>query len=218
MVSQKPNQPLSEATWIVFQTAGFSTEEEARRFGEQLRKIAEFAGLCPRLGIDVGKDEPTGWVSEEFVRFRGLIQPHERILPNIHGLAIFPDDGNTRFPLVEVDAIVRAVPEQLLNTMTEVAIGFPANFSTAENGVRILNLALINPQPLARIAHSLSATESLGQDETWTQRQTVLISELAMQVESSSNSDAEYKEVTEAKRPVPRHAGDDRGRHCAISY
>lgn len=200
VVSQKPNQPLSEATWIIFQAAGFPIEDEARRFGEQLRTVTEIAGLCSRLGIDVGKDEPTSWVSEEFAQSIGLIQPHERILPNIHGLMTFPDYGNTRFPLLNLDATVRVAPEHLLGAMTEVAAGLPDNFSTVTHGVRILNLALINPQQLAQIAIALSAVEALGQNETWTERQAGLINELATQVEISADSDTEYKEVAEALR------------------
>src|SRR5271166_7010216 len=85
IVSQTPDQRLSEALWIIFRGQGFSSEAEAREFGEQLRTITEFAGLCSRLGIDVGLDQPTAWFSEEFARSAGLIQPHERLTPNVHG-------------------------------------------------------------------------------------------------------------------------------------
>ncbi|MGA8550617.1 MAG: hypothetical protein WB678_10295 [Stellaceae bacterium] len=200
VVSQKPNQPLSETVWIIFQAAGFSTEKEARCFGEQLRTITEIAGLCSRLGIDVGQDQPTGWVSEEFARSLGLIKPHEKVFPNIHGLAIVPDNGSVRFPLIEATATVRADPEQLWDAMTEIAAGLPADFSAAKDGVRILNFALMNPQPIAQIALSLSAIESLGQNERWTDKQTEFIRNLAVDVENSFGSDAEYREVSEALR------------------
>jgi hypothetical protein len=199
VVSQKPGQPLLEATWIIFQAGGFLNEEEARKSGEQLRTVAEIAALCSRLGLDVGRDNVTSWMSEDYARLRGL-QPHERIFPNVHGLTIVPDDGSARFPLVEIDATVRADPEHLLAAMCETATGLPANFSTEENGVHILNLALINPQPLAQIALSLSAVESLGQNEKWTEKQTLLISQLARRVESRSDGDIEYHEVAEALR------------------
>jgi hypothetical protein len=205
VVSQKPNQPLSEAVWIIFQAGGFSTEEEAREFGEQLRVVVEIAGLCSRLGIDVGRDNVTSWMSEDYARLRGL-QPHEKLFPNVHGLAIVPDDGSARFPLVEIDATVRAAPEDLLSAMTEVAVALPVNFSTAADGVRILNLALINPQPLAQIALSLSAVEALGQKK-WTEKQAALISELATQVDCNPDNDVEYKEVSDALRRSIQRVG-----------
>jgi len=198
--SQKPSQPLSAADWIIFQAAGFSTEGEARNFGERLRMITEVAGLCSRLGVDVGQDKSTSWMSEEYARALGLLQPHERIFPNVHGLAIVPDDGSARFPLVEANPTVRASPEHLLGAMTEIAAGLRADFPTADGGVRILNLALINPQPLAQIALSLSAVESLGQNERWTEKQTALISKLATLVDNDSDNDAELKEVANALR------------------
>jgi hypothetical protein len=109
--SQKRDQPLSQADWIVFQAAGFSTEGEARNYGERLRMITEVAGLCSRFGVDVGQDNQTSWMNEDYARALGLLQPHERILPNVHGLAIIPDDDCTRFPIVEARPTVGRPPE-----------------------------------------------------------------------------------------------------------
>ena len=201
IISQIPDQPLSEALWIILRAQGFSSEEEARDFGEQLRTITEFAGLCSRLGIDVGLDQPTAWVNEEFARSLGLIQPHERVLPNVHGLAVVPDDEATRFPLIEAEPIVHADPKQFMSALAELATVLPVQLSTAAEGVRILNLALINLQPLARIVLAVSAVEALGQDETWTNAQATLIDELATQVEIGAGArDAERLEVAEALR------------------
>jgi len=123
------------------------------------------------------------------------------LTPNVHGLAIVPDDDNTRFPLIQADGTVRADPEQFLTALRELAAEFPIHLSTAAEGVRILNLALINPQPLAQIALALSAIEALGQDETWTDAQAALIDELATQVETQATSqDAERLEVAKALR------------------
>jgi hypothetical protein len=47
---------------------------------------------------------------------------------------------------------------------------------------------------------SLSAVESLGQNEKWTEKQTLLINQLATQAESRSHGDIEYNEVAEALR------------------
>src|ERR1700722_10853909 len=62
IASQVKGQPLSDTLWIVLGARGFSTEEEANDFGTQLRAITELAGLCSRLGIDVGQDKATGWM------------------------------------------------------------------------------------------------------------------------------------------------------------
>jgi hypothetical protein len=184
--SQKRNQPLSEAVWIVFLAGGFSTEEEARDFGKRLITITEVAGLCSGLGVDVGQDKPTSWVSEEFARAVHGLQPHEEIFPNVHGLAIIPDDGSARFLIVEASGTVRAAPEHLLDAMTETATGLRGDISTAEGGVRLLNHALINPEPLAKITLSLSAVEALAQNERWTEKQSTLIRNLATQVDSNT--------------------------------
>jgi hypothetical protein len=115
ITSQNKEEPLSKAKWIVLNASGFSTEEAARHFGTRLRSILQLAALSSRLGVDPGEDKPTSWVNEDFARSIGLIKEHERIAPNVHGLAILPDDDNTRFPVMNAQATVTADPEHFLS-------------------------------------------------------------------------------------------------------
>ena len=112
ITSENKGEPLDKAKWIVLSARGFTAEEAAKKFGTHLRSILQLAALSSRLGVDAGEDKPTSWVSEEFARSLGLIKGHERVAPNIHGLAILPDDDNTRFPSINVHALVTADPGQ----------------------------------------------------------------------------------------------------------
>ena len=201
IASQVKGQPLSDTLWIVLGARGFSTEEEANDFGTQLRAITELAGLCSRLGIDVGQDKATGWMREEFARSLGLIGPHERLQPNVHGLTIMPDDDLNRIPIVQAEGTVRADPSSLESALAEIAAGPRIQPSSSAEGVRLLNLALINPQPLGQLVLAISAVEALGQNEAWTETQTALLAQLAAQVEAdTSGQDAERMEVADALR------------------
>jgi hypothetical protein len=153
------------------------------------------------LGVDVGFDRPTGYINEEFARAKGLVEPHQRIHPNVHGLLVIPDDDNNRFPLIRIEATVRADPDQFSNALIELAAQIPIKLSPAEEGARVLNLALINPEPLAQVTLALSAIEALGQSESWTPQQHNLIESLAVQVESGGSvSNVEQREVADAIR------------------
>ena len=198
--AQGKDQPLSETPWIVISARGFQTEVDARIFGEQLRSVVEVAALCNRLGTDVGKDQPTTWVSEEFARAEGMLRPDERMMPNVHGLMILPDDDNSRFPLMNASGSVTADPAQFLDALTELGRQTPLRSSAAAMGVRILNLALITSQPIAQIVLAFSAVEALGQEETWTDAQCALIKQLADEVEEGFSSDLERLEVANALR------------------
>jgi hypothetical protein len=194
--------------WIVLGARGFSTQEEANDFGTRLRGLTELAGVCSRLGIDVGQRRPPLWVSEEFARSLGLIEPHESLHPNVHGLTVLPDDDSIRFPLVQFEVAVRADPAKFEGALTELAAGQRVELSAAAQGVRLLNLALINPQPLAQVVLALSAVEALGQDETWTDAQTTLLAQLAAQVEANTaRGDAERMEVATALRRAMHRVG-----------
>jgi hypothetical protein len=163
--------------------------------------MAEIAALCSRLGTDVGQDKPSGWINEEFARSAGLLAPRERIMPNIHGLLILPDDDHSRFPLIEARAVVTADPTQLLGAMKELAEEPPLRSSAAAIGIRILNFALMSSHPLTQIVLAFSAVEALGQDETWTKAQSELIEKLAAEVEGETSGDRfERSEVADALR------------------
>jgi hypothetical protein len=56
ITSQRKEEPLNKAKWIVLGARGFLTEEAARHFGTRLRSILQLAALSSRLGVDVGED------------------------------------------------------------------------------------------------------------------------------------------------------------------
>lgn len=199
--AEERERPLSQVTWIILQTGRFSTEDDAKTFGRQLVKAVELAGLCSRHGIDVGNDTPTGWLNEAFARGQGLIASDERLEANVHGLLVLPDDNKTRIPFIKAEATVTADPRQFESALAELGGQLPLCLSAAANGARMLNLALINPQPLGQLVLALSAIEELGQNETWSAAQSALIEELAGRAASADGlADGEQKEVADALR------------------
>ena len=201
VTSQEKGQPLNKSEWIVLVACGFLTENEAWRYGNQLRAIVELAGLCAWSGADVGEDRPTAFVNEDWARSTGWIQSDERLAPNIHGLAVLPDDEKTRIPLISIDATVVSAPDHFLGALTEIGPDLPDDFSIVEHGVRALNLAIFNEEPLSRMAFAISAVEALGQSETWTSAQEILLNELATYAEGSAGaSESERQEVADRLR------------------
>jgi hypothetical protein len=201
IASQKKEEPLSKAKWIVLDARGFSTEEAARDFGTRLRLIVQLAALSSRLGLDPGEDRPTSWVSEEFARSKGLLKEHERVAPNVHGLAILPDDDNTRFPIINAQGTVTADPEELLSALREAGDNSNISFGSASDAVRVLNLALMTSEALAQMVLAFSAVEELGQNEKWSDAQKALIKQLGDAAEASrEGTEAERAEVARAIR------------------
>lgn len=210
--SHKRGGLLKETRWVVLGAGGFETEEEARRYGEQLRQIVEVAALCARLGVNVGQDRATLDMSYEWARATRIIQADdERLLPNVHGLMVIPDDDLSRFPIVEATAEVRTYPDQIIPAINELGRQEPVRIARAAAGVRTLNQALMTPGSLAQIVLALSAVEALGQDETWTARQRALLDELANQVGGQAGGDQEQQEVAQALRRSMHRIGPRQG-------
>lgn len=197
--SQKTEEPLNKAKWIVLRAGGFATEEAAQHFGSRLRSILQLAALSVRLGVDVGEDKPTSVINEDFARTLGLLKDGQRIAPNVHGLSIFPDDENIRFPMIEAEATVTADPEQFLSALKESGESGENSLGAATNAVRLLNLALMTSEPLAQMVLSFSAVEELGQNENWNESQMALINELASAAIAT-------KEATASEREEVAHA------------
>jgi hypothetical protein len=200
ITSQNKEEPLNIAKWIVRNARGFTTEEAAEYFGTCLCRALQLAALSSRLGVDVGENEPTGWMSEEFARSIGL-KEHERIAPNVHGLVILSDDDNTRFPMINIEGRVTADPEQFASALREAGENGDTGFGAGANGVRLLNLALMTAEPQAQMVLGLSAVEQLGQNENWSEAQVALIKQLAHAAEASMQGAADERaEVARAIR------------------
>jgi hypothetical protein len=201
ITSQDKNETLNQAEWVGLHAKGFATHEEALQFGSRLRSILQVVSLSVRLGVDVGEDKPSSWVSEEFARAFGAIKDHERIAPNIHGLSILPDDDYTRFPNFNANLTVTSSPDVLVKTLNELgASGDDGVPELAATGARLLNLALMTNEPLAQMVLAFSAIEELGQNEKWSDAQLALIEQFAVAAEASTLPDGERTEVATSIR------------------
>ncbi len=197
--SDPRDQPLNKAKWFVISAGGFRDELEALQFGERLRSIFQIASLCSHWGIDVGNDTATSWIDEEYARELGLIEPHQRIAGNIHGLMTFPDDDRTRVPHSEITLSVQSNVEQLLSAIESLATQADLEKYAAQRGVTLLNHAIMQSEPLTRIVLAFSAVENLGQAETWSSEQTQMLKQAADAVQAlTTGSPEERREVSDA--------------------
>jgi len=201
---QEKGEPLNTAKWLVFSASGFVSRRRARAFGDRLRNIVEVAGLAARLGVDVGQGQASSFVNEEWARSQGLLKPHERLSQNVHGVAVIEDDPNVKFAIVKAEATVTADPAQILDAITSLGKGRLVSLGDAASGLRIMNLSLMSPEPIAQMVLAFSAVEELGQTETWTYEQRVLLDAVASDVidgrDASRLPADERAEVAEAIR------------------
>lgn len=199
--SQKRDEPIRNSTWILMIAKGFETEAEAKRFGEHLGVSLEMAALANLVGVDVGQGEVTSWINEEYLRKQGVLGPEQRIRPNIHGLAVYPDDGNSLFFLLEAEGDVTSDPAAFIDTIAEMMQNDAHLSDICANSIRILNQALISNDHLAKATLAFSAVEVLGQNENWSSSQRSQLEQLARNVEANaSEGDKEALEIATALR------------------
>lgn len=166
--SQKKDEILRSTKWIVLTAGGFDSEDEAWSFGEQLKLIVCIVGVCTRIGIDVGEDQTTSWINENWAREKNLIEPEERVLPNVHGLSVYPDDSLSRVPTFGATGVVTYNPVFFIEAIAELGNSVSRPLGAASTAVQVLNLALKSTEPLTKVVLAISIIEGLGQDQDWT--------------------------------------------------
>ena len=127
--------------------------------------------FVPALVFDTGSDEVLAWLNEEYAQSEGWLKPHQRYGSDVHGLLIIPDDDNTLFPYSQAQVTVTSDPERFLEAMHELADQPSITEPAIALPVRLLNLARVNSQPLARIVLAVSAVEMIVQGQDWTDEQ-----------------------------------------------
>ena len=223
--SNSQSEPLSKASWLVMGCRGFETEDDAREFGEKLRRAAHLAGLCARVGVDAGdpgEDRTVSWVSPEILRRGGSgLDPDTRIGPDVHGIVILPDDGKTLFVrlgqargqvLSNAGEFVRALEDALLNS--DVSGGDSPSIRRA---IRVLNLAEMNTDPIAKVVLSISTIEGLATDPPWTGQQQQLIDSSVAWLERTHADGKDIRQVIEAIRRIRRNSIRQRIRNLLAS-
>lgn len=203
--SNSRSEPLSKASWLVMGCGGFETEDEAREFGEKLRRAAHLAGLCTRVGVDAGdpgEDRNVSWINSKLLRSIGGLDPNSRIGPDMHGIVILPDDGKTLFARVgqpnltvlhNADFFVRAFEEALPQSDTS-----QGDLPSIRRAIRVLNLAEMSTDPIAQVVLAISTIEGLAADPPWTDEQQKLIQSSAVWLEEAHGDGEEVKQVIES--------------------
>lgn len=209
--SEDGSQPLSKAHWLVMNCKGFNTVEAATAFGEDLRRGAHMAGLCARVGVDAGdpgEDRTLSRFNPEMLGGLKESNPQVRLGPDVHGLVVLPDDGNTMFiracmsaeTLANAGDFVGAL-EEALSQKRKPSSAWPS----VRRAIRILNLAEMNQDPIAKLVLAVSTIEGLASERPWSSRQLQLIEYAASALERS-DSDEEASQVAAAIRNVHRES------------
>ena len=184
----------------MIQLFSFTSENEAREFGRKLKAALEVSAVAARVGVDAGQDLATSALAKS-VKKKIKNETGAHMRDNVHGLDVFPDLPNTHIFSATGTGSALVSPEPFLTDLDALHQSDPAPSQRIADVILLLNYALMRPEPVAQIVFAVSAVEALGQDETWTDNQTILLKELAAAaVNSSTGTDAERQEVADAIR------------------
>lgn len=198
LAAPTPGCPIRDSEWLIMNTRGFSSEEEARQFGHNLRSAIELSAVSTRLGVDAGRDLATSGVAQH-IKDHLKKETGAIVRNNVHGLDVFEDDPHVTIFSMSGTGTVHANCDPFLSFAAELHANAASVSDEAKDVILLLNYALMRPEPVAQIVFAFSAVEMLGQRETWTPAQKALLAELAGSAEKSVlGTDDERREVSDA--------------------
>lgn len=198
LAAPTPDCQIRDSEWLIMNTRGFSSEEEARQFGHNLRSAIELSAVSTRLGVDAGRDLATSGLAQH-VKDHIKKETGGIVRNNVHGLDVFEDDPCVTIFSMSGTGTVHANGEPFLSFAAELHANAASISEEAKDVILLLNYALMRPEPVAQIVFAFSAVEMLGQRETWTQAQRSLLTDIAAFAEASSvGNSAERLEVSDA--------------------
>lgn len=171
--------------WTVFQSGGFATEIEAKRFGLKLKRSLAISAVKLGIALDVGDDEPSGWINPDAFVFMEAAGVRPKI--SVHGLDTSPDDDRTQMivmngPEVRVGTDTSRLFAEIGLTFSALSDHEPAEFKA----VLLMNAAWMSRESLASLVLSLSAVEMLAREGTWSVGQSVLREQVLKLVKEAS--------------------------------
>lgn len=190
---QLPDVNICDSEWLVMNTRGFQSEDQARLFAERLKTACEVSSIATRLGVDSGVNLPTAGFGES-VKKRALEQTGIKVRDNVHGIDVFPDDPNICIININATGTVQASPDPFLSDLSNLYDVVENPSQQTRDIILLLNYALMRPEPVAQIVFSFSAVEMLGQNEEWNAAQKQLIAELATTAQKSEIGTAPDRE------------------------
>ena len=158
---------IRESRNLTIRGTGFPSKEEAYICGRRAKKALMLCGARLRTGFDVGKDKATsgvGKVVKERAREMGI-----RLLDDVHGLSVFPEDMPVRFISARARLTVSRPPTRFVEEFRK-AYEMSPEFSDKQSlAVELYSAAQFESSLRARFLTLVIAVECLSSQEEQSQ-------------------------------------------------
>lgn len=158
--SKKQGSPIEAGNELVMLGDGYSSEEEARTAGEQLRDAITLAFARLRIGADFGDRAPKGWITEAGILMLEQ-QTGKRVLNDVHGLMTFDTEPPPQFVATQADAILTRGKEKFVQALT-LAFELRARLKPQDRiAFDLFSASFFEPSADARLLMLMMAVETL---------------------------------------------------------
>ena len=209
---EKEGEPLSKASWLILSCGGFAMETAARAFAEELRRAAHMAGVCARVGMDAGdpgEDRTLSRINPDILNFDPVAGRDFRLGPDVHGVAVLPDNGKNLFVRARASGEARANAAAFVKALEEALPGSgrpQPDAASIRRAVRMVNLAEMNDDPMAKVVLAIAAVEGLADEKPWSSQKREFVRKAAAWLEETEGGSESVKAVAESIRQLQRES------------
>jgi len=114
--SKQQGSPIKGTKELVLRGDGYSSEEEARTEGEQLKDVLILAFARLHIGADFGDRASKGWVTHAGLQMLEQ-QTGKRVLNDVHGLMTFETEPSPQFVATQAEAVITKGQEKFVQAL-----------------------------------------------------------------------------------------------------
>lgn len=185
IMSENPDEIIREAQWLVVIVTGFISEDEAKKFGLRLKRATSVAAVIWRIGIDVGEDRASSWISPLIKS--DLFNKHGvTLLDNVHGIMVYPTDIIATMHSSSATFVSYSRGHEEINDVASLFGKVALEDRREYQAALLMNAAMINSEPLASMVLAVSAVELLSKGKGWTDAQKNSLSQIMNIVNANS--------------------------------
>lgn len=186
---------FSDSTKFALISGGYSSEEEAFFFGEQIKESVLCYGTKFRVGVDVGKDKTTGFigkiVKDEVLRTHGV-----RIIDDIHGISVYDEEHPVSCGSVSGAILINARDKTFfLDEVCKLMSSRKTINAKTRLAMELLTASFFESSPRSRFLTLILAAEALLEPDERTDKVKLFVDELKGYTEASYISTEEKASI-----------------------
>lgn len=186
---------FSDANKFVIVSGGYSSEEDALRYGFRVKDAVLFYGAKFRVGVDVGKDKASGFLSK-YVKDKIFEEHGVKMIDDVHGVTAYSEEHPTSCTSISSVGLINAKGADLFSDEVCMILNEKINIDgQVKLAMELMASSFFESSPHARFLSLILAAESILRPDDRLNEVKDLVDELKERTKKSGIADPEKNSI-----------------------